>query len=332
MNSLIKSFLAFKHHNEGAAQRTVDAYGDVLDRLGEFAKERGIDPLSASPDDLLMFTGAWLHQRYKMQARSRTPYVAAVREFYRWAFERRHIEVNPAADLPYPRHGKKLPEVMTTTFAERLLAAPDYESFKGVRDAAMMGVLMGCGLRVSGLVGLNQSQLLGYEHEGKPRLALKVLEKGDKERLQPIPVEAELMLRMYLQHEELKAIDRSLPNGDLVLFVSLRNHTCPPHEWIGERRRMNTRSVWQMIQKYGLEQGVPERLLHPHALRHLYGTSLVDEDVNQLVVQDLMGHADPKSTGVYIHLAMKKKTASVDQANPLSKMRSPVGELLNKLK
>ena len=118
--------------------------------------------------------------------------------------------------------------------------------------------------------------------------------------------------------------------GDQVLFVSTRNRTVPPHEYHGERRRLRRQAVVAMVKRHG--KGIPEEQLHPHALRHLYGTELREDDVDLITRQRLMGHADPKTTAIYDHLAMRKVTRDVDRANPLAKIRTPASDLLKQLK
>lgn len=329
MKGLVDSFLEFKQHNAGRSVRTVQVYRLALERLVEFFGQR--DPLLATHDELVVFSGIWLHKRGLTDPRSRRTHVAAVREFYRWALDNKHIRGNPAAGLPYPRSGRKIPRVMTLKNAEKLMWAPDFSTFEGVRDGAMLGILIGCGLRASGLVGLNVSSVVEDELDGKVRLILKVKEKGDKERRLPVPVEADMLLRLYMAHEELAEIDRTLEDGDQVLFVSTRNRTCSIDEYRGEKRRMNRRAVLQMVAKHGQSVGIPEDQLHPHAMRHLFGTELAEDDVDLLTRQKVMGHADPKSTEIYTHLAMRKLTRSVDKANPLAKMRTPVSDLLKQL-
>lgn len=328
LNHLIESFLSYKQHNDGRSVRTVKAYGDALARLVEFFGER--DPLLATPGDLDLFAGIWLHKR-GVEAISRRPYVSAVREFYKWLEAAGHAKSNTAAGLSYPKHGRKIPRVITLVNAERLMWAPDFSTFEGVRDGAMLAVLMGCGLRVMGLVTLNEGDLGRRELDGEVRLVLKAREKGDRERLVPVPREAELLLQLYLEHPDLKEIDRTLPNGDRVLFVSTMNRMCLPHEYIGERRRLSSWAVRDTIQRHGKRAGIDQEQLHPHALRHLYGTELAESDIDLLTRQDLLGHEDPKSTAIYTHLAMRKKMQVVDRANPLGKMKTPVSELLKRL-
>jgi site-specific recombinase XerD len=325
---LIDSFLTFKQVNGGRSARTAQVYRLALTRLVEFMGARGL--LDATQDDLLAFSGPHLH-KMGLSPSSRHPHIVAVKEFYKWLSSTRQMPASPAASLPYPKIGRTLQRVMTLKNAERLIWSPDVSTFEGVRDSAMLLLLIGCGLRVSGLVDLNESNLIEDEADGEARLLLRVTEKGDKARKLSIPRDADLMLRMYLAHEELRGIDRRLPNGDKVLFVSVRNRTVPACDYSGEARRLNRRAVLEMVKKYGQRVGIPEDQIHPHAMRHLYGTELAEGEVDLLVRQRLMGHADPKSTAIYTSMALRKLTRENDKHNPLAKMRTPVGDLLKRL-
>lgn len=329
MDKWIDEFLEFKLHNKGRSERTVQVYKLALSRLHVFLGDK--DPLKVTQDELLAFTGPWLHKHGLKDPASRRTHIAATREFYKWLHERSLTKVNMGQFIHYPQKAKKIPRVMTLSNAAKLMWEPNFERFEGVRDGAMLSLLAGCGLRVSGLVALNQSNVLQIEVDKEPRLALKVIEKGNKERVMPIPKEADLMLRLYLEHEELKEIDRRLPNGDQVLFVSTMNRMVTVDEYRGENRRLNRRAVRQMIRKYGQQAGIPEDQLHPHAMRHLFGTELTEDDVTLLVTQQLMGHADPKSTEIYTHIAINKLTREVDRAGPLAKMKTPVSDLIAKM-
>lgn len=328
-SAAIEAFIDYKVHNKGRAQRTAQIYRHALERLVEFMDKK--DLLRATRDDLVAFTGPWLAKR-DIVAAARRPYVAAVRQFYAWLHMQLLVRDNPAIGVPYPKQSQRLPKVMSLAQTEKLMWAPDFSTFEGVRDGAMIAILAGCGLRVSGLVRLNESNITEQLVDGRRRMFLRVFEKGDKERLLPVPAEADLQLRVYLEHPFLKQIDRDIEGGDKVLFVSVRNRSCHPKDYRGERRRLTRGAVNDMIAKHGKELGIPDELLHPHALRHLYGTELMEGDVHLLVQQQLMGHIDPKSTQIYTHLAMRKLVAEVDRANPLSKINTPTTEILNRLK
>ncbi len=150
----IEKFLEFHRMNRGRSERTGKVYRLALSRLYAFLEEHQRAWTAATHDDLLVFTGIWLHRKGLRDPLSRRPMVSAVREFYRWAASHGLVGNSPAAALPYPRAGRKLPRVMTLSSAEKLMWAPDFSTFEGVRDGAILGVLIGCGLRVSGLVGL----------------------------------------------------------------------------------------------------------------------------------------------------------------------------------
>lgn len=329
MNPLIPKFIDWKHYNEGASKRTAEAYTAALLRFELFLDGR--DVLLATVDDVQLFGGIWLHKQ-GVTAVSRRPYIAAVREFYKWLTKSGAITADPAVGLSYPKVGRKLPSMMTLDSAEKLMWAPDFSTFDGVRDAAILSLLLGCGLRREGVSSLNESNLVQMDFKGDRRYMLKVVEKGEKERSMPVPREVDMVLRLYLEHEDLQKIDRTLVDGDKVLFISLNNMTVPAHEYIGERRRMAPKAIWEIVKKHGKTAGIPDAQLHPHALRHLYGTELLESDVDLLIRQELMGHADPKSTAIYTHLAMRKKMAEADRANPFTKIRTPVGDLISKLR
>jgi site-specific recombinase XerD len=326
--TLRDAFLSFKRHNKNRSPRTIEAYGLALNRLEEFYAGR--NPIEGTRDDLVLFSGIWLHRKGLGPA-ARRPYVSCVREFYKWALAKGHVKSNTAVDIEHPRTPRALPRAMTLANAEKLMWAPDVNTFTGVRDSAMFALLFGCGMRVSGLVGLNENDVIQESIDGHPRLVLRVREKGDRTRNLPVPPDADLLLRVYMGHADLKAMDRLLDDGDRVLFVSTAAPSCPAHEYRGARRRLSRMALLRMFSKYGKDLDIPKDQLHPHAARHLYGAELAESDVDILVRQMLMGHRDPKSTAIYTDLAVRKLATEADRANPLAKMKTPVTDLLKRL-
>jgi site-specific recombinase XerD len=329
---LVDAWLLYMETSRGRTQRTIETYRTALKFLREFMQGKPLDQADAA--ELETFCGLWLHRKGKI-ASGRKPYISAVRGFYAWLASTKKVRANMAAQLQHPITGKPLPRSISLANAEKLMWAPDMGTFIGIRDASMLSLLIGCGLRVGGLTGLNEGDLQTVEIEGQVRLTLRTLEKGQRTRIMPVPKEAEMLLRVYLGHEELAAVDRNIKgrdgHPDKVLFVSVRSTVLPAHEHIGENRRLTRKAIHDVIQRYGKRLDIPANELHPHAMRHLFGTELQEEDTPTLAIQELMGHADPKSTAVYAQLAMRKKMATVDRAAPLSKMRTPVSELLKRL-
>lgn len=332
---LIERWIQYKEYNENRSQNTVALYRLYLERLAAWLAEqppRGGDLLAVTPEQLERYTGLVLHQR-KQRPPTRKVHVTAIRHFYYWCHRMRLIAEDPARDLPTPRAATRLPRPAQLRDAEKILMQPDLNTFVGLRDAAMLFVLAGTGCRVSGLTGLNEGDLIWTEGKaGTERLTIRLTEKGKKERMVPAPIEAALMIRAYLGHSALDEINRVLPNGDQVLFVNLTNSRVMAHEHYGETRRLLRHSVHNIIRNYGKQAGVPVNVCHAHALRHLYGTELAEEDVDLLMRKALLGHAKAETTEAYTHLAMRKMAEVVDKANPLGKMNLPVSDLAKQMR
>ncbi|HFD81017.1 MAG TPA: recombinase XerD [Gammaproteobacteria bacterium] len=331
VNNLIDAWLAYKLHNEGRSEATVRKYRGYLERLVRFLDAEGRPGLlEASTDDLEAFAGLHAHKE-GLSPRSRIALVAALKGFYRWARKKGLRPDDPAEDVPHPVAGRRLPIPLASRNAQKILREPDLDTFEGVRDCAMLMVLIGCGLRVSGLVGLNESALQLVEIDGKEWMVIKVREKGKKERLIPAPHDVRYILHAYLGHPGLAEIDRTLPDGDRVLFVSVNNRLIPPHEYHGEARRIRARSVHEMIQKYGKRAGIPEDQLHPHAMRHLFGVELAEHGVDPLLRKALLGHERVETTEIYSHLAMRHLAQVMDRANPFNTIETPFTRLVREL-
>lgn len=334
-NPVVNRFLNYMAYNKSYAHDTVVRYGRFLERLADWLASL-YSPhslLSVDTYHLEQWSGLELHKQ-KLKPQSRKVAVAALRRFYAWALKNHLVKSNPALDLPTPKVGTAIPVAAKLSDAQSLLVAPDINTFIGLRDATMLSVLIGTGCRVSGLVSLNDSGLLwteGGSHK-TGRLSIRLLEKGKKERVVPAPLETALLMRLYLNHQELQKLSRRLPNGDCVLFVNCCNTTVATHERFGEALRIRADSFGAILKRYGKGLGLDNRVLHPHAFRHLYGVELAESDVDLIARQMLLGHASPDTTGIYSHLALRKMQTIVDRANPLAKIRTPISELANQLR
>jgi len=324
-NRLIDRFLVHKQISEGRSSRTADKYRRYLIMLDTFLDDTPID--RASREQLVDFTGMYAHKEMALTPSARRPLVAAVRTFYSWLQMTDVIDRDPASKIPYPKSGRPLPVAMQLSSAEKILMQPDLDTFIGVRDLAILSVLTGCGPRVSGVCRLNDSDLIFYNDDGLDQLSIRFTEKGNRERIIPAPMETLLMMRAYLGHHELASVNRNLEGGDKVLFISMRNRTVPSHEYYGENRRLKARAVDSMIKKYGEQVGIPKDQLSAHSFRHLFGAELAEDEVNTLIMQSLLGHADPKTSEIYSHLAMRKLRQVVSRSNPLGKIKTPVSGL-----
>lgn len=328
-------------HSRGRSTATVSKYRGHLERYAgwviepppdpRLAPESTTEPLHPTPRDLERYAGIVAHTM-KLTPRARRPLVSALRGFFLWLKSAGGATDNPAEALPQPKAGKPLPRAMQLDQAERLLLQPDITTFNGVRDACILALFMGCGFRLRGLVALNESALLWTQDDsGREVLVIRVVEKGDRERLQPVPDEAAMLVRAYLGTGDLASIPRTLPSGDRVLFVSTRNRTVPAADYHGDRRRLSPSYVQQMMKAYCDRAGIPRDVAHPHALRHMLGAEMMESDVDLRSAQELLGHADIQSTTIYTRLAHRRLRRDIDAANPLGKMRGPLLDSLRSL-
>ncbi|MGR8932108.1 MAG: tyrosine-type recombinase/integrase [Gammaproteobacteria bacterium] len=326
------AWCAYLEHNKNLSERTFSKYFLYLDRLRLFLSARELDHINCTPADLEEFSG--IHQlKAGVKPASRRPIISAIRGFFGWLVATGVRSDNPSSVLVLPKIGDPDKMNMRLSDLERLLAKPDMETFIGVRDLAIMSVLSGCGLRVSGLCSLNQSDLIFERTEkGQEILTLRVREKGAKQREVPAPDETRLCIRAYLGHPDLDNIIRTLDNNDKVLFVSTMSKAVPEHQYYGEARRLRPKAINEIVIKYGRMAGLPDDILHPHAFRRLYGTELAESDVHISKMQELMGHSRPETTAVYVRLATQRLRFDNDRGNPLAKIKTPVTGLASALR
>ena len=329
---LVEKWIEMKRYNEGRSAWTCRGYTQHLHRLKAYLEPQGQTLLTAQPETIEEFCGKHLHD-LKIRPISRRVPVSAIRGFYGWLKQRGILDTNPAQYLPAPKAGRPLPKAPSLAQAETLLMQPGTTTFIGLRDTAMISVLIGSGCRVSGLVNLTDEDLIWTQNpNGTERLIIRFTEKGKKERLVPMPFESGLMIHAYLGHPELEEINRVLPNGRRVLFVSTHNPTVRSHDYHSEARRLSCQGVHNILIQHGAACGIPKEYCHPHALRHLYGTELAESEVDLLFRQALLGHARPDTTEIYTHLAMRKLSEVVDKASPIPKLHTtPVRDLAIRL-
>ena len=171
-SGVVENWLEWLAMNKGRSAATIIKYRGYLMVFNTFLEEISINEVNL--DLLEKFTGKHLYDR-GLTSKSRSAAIAAIRNFFAWADSKGIVDVNPAADLAYPTIGRRLPRAISLQDAEKLLRAPDLDTFPGVRDAAMISLLIGCGMRVSGMCGLNQSSLIfTQDHNERERLIVRV--------------------------------------------------------------------------------------------------------------------------------------------------------------
>lgn len=280
--SEIDGFLDRLWSERGLSANTLAAYRSDLGALARWLERNGTTLVDASRDQLLRY----LASRAEAGARPRSTarQLSSIRRFYRHLVAEGRRSDDPSARIEMPRLGRPLPKTLTEGEVERLLAAPDVGTPLGLRDRAMLEVLYASGLRVSELVGLRLDQL-------NPRLGLvRVVGKGDRERLVPLGDEAAAWLDRHLRDARPELLRGRLSDD---VFPTRR----------GER--MTRQAFWHAIKRYARLAEVATRL-SPHTLRHAFATHLLNHGADLRAVQMLLGHSDLSTTQIYTHVARER--------------------------
>lgn len=329
---LIDEWILWLETNKGLANSTANKYRQAADRLKEYLHKNYATFESASHEQIELWAGLVLFKEYKLTAPARKPLIAAIRNLYRYLERRpdKKFTHNPAALIETPKVGRGQGTQLQLHNLERILQQPDLNTWEGARDLAMLMMLAGTGLRVDTLAKLNASNIRRTEYKGADRYLIKTKTKGDTVIEVPLPLEAQVALQFYLAHADTQAIDREIlvnDRSDDVLFVTRGNRMVKKAAYHGEARRISAKSIDDRIKLYAEKAGIPNLESHAHAFRHLFGTEMAEDDATPFEIQALMGHADIRSSQVYIHMANRKKTERSDTSNPLGKVSTPMTEL-----
>lgn len=276
---LIDQFLDALWLEKGLSENSRDAYRSDLALFSGWLQERGI-ALEAAGREVLLDHLAWrVEQGYK--ARSTARLLSGARGFYRYLLREKLIGSDPTLQIDMPQLGKPLPKSLSEADVEALLKAPDLSEPIGQRDRAMLEVLYACGLRVTELISLTLDQV--NLRQG----VLRVVGKGNKERLVPMGEEAVVWVERYLRDGRQELLG-GRPSD--VVFPSQR----------GEQ--MTRQTFWHRIKHQAQVAGIAKSL-SPHTLRHAFATHLLNHGADLRVVQMLLGHSDLSTTQIYTHVA-----------------------------
>jgi len=278
----IERFLDAVWMERGLSPNTLAAYRADLAALDRWLDKRGVPLTIASRSDLLGFI-AW---RVESGARPRSTarQLSSFRRFFRHLVREGAVKDDPTAQIAMPKIGRSLPRSLTEEEVEALLGAPVIADPLGHRDRTMLEVLYATGLRVSELVNLRAGQL--NLNQG----VLRIVGKGDRERLIPLGEEAVRWLHQFLQGPRLEIL---LERQTEYLFPTRRGD------------RMTRQAFWHIIKRYAAKAGINKEL-SPHTVRHAFATHLLNHGADLRVVQMLLGHSDLSTTQIYTHVARER--------------------------
>ena len=277
---------------DGLSANTLNAYRRDVEGLSRWLASRGISLIKATRADLLEYLSVCVGQGVRPRTTARL--LSSLRRFYGYLLREDQVRTDPTALIDSPKIGRPLPKSLTEEQVEKLLQAPDISARLGLRDRAMLETLYATGLRVSELVGLTLSQVsLGQG-------VVRVIGKGDKERLVPLGEEAISWLNRYLAEGRPALVRRRSTDA---VFATARGAP------------MTRQAFWHNLKRHARTAGI-RSAISPHTLRHAFATHLMNHGADLRVVQMLLGHADLSTTQIYTHIARARLKSLHEQHHP----------------
>ena len=266
----------------GLSDNTVQAYRRDLLRYQEYLGSRGIGSLAeVTRVDVEEFRRHLDH--IGLAPASVTRCVVAVRNLHRFAVGSGQLQADVTAGMSPGTRSRRLPKALSMDQVESLLAAPDTSTVEGLRDAALLELLYGTGARVSEVCALDVDDIRPVLDD--PDLGLRLIGKGDKERIVPLGSYAAKAVDAWLIRG--RPAWAEIGNGEHALLLNTRG------------RRLSRQSAWTVIRRAGEAAGLDVEHLSPHSLRHSYATHLLDGGADVRVVQELLGHSSVTTTQIY---------------------------------
>jgi integrase/recombinase XerC len=301
---VVEAFSEYLRRERGYSLHTVRNYLNDLSQFMGFLASKGLlaggteaGIQGVTPIRMREYLGS-LFDRYKRVSIARK--LSAIRTFFAFLEKRRGLVRNPASETATPRLEKCIPVYLPVDEMFRMLEGPERGTVSGVRDLALMELIYSTGIRVSEACSLDLSSI-----DLEQRI-LRVVGKGNKERMVPVGRKALAAVRHYLTETEGLRRRVGHPAGDGPLFLNVRGG------------RLTARSVGRIVKRYALESGL-NHSVSPHALRHSFATHLLEGGADLRSVQELLGHASLSTTQRYTHVTLDRLMAVYDRAHPRSK-------------
>lgn len=291
----IKSYNSYLKLEKDVASNTIEAYNRDIQLLSQYCAIQS-PPLSIEDvklTDLKAFI-VFLHE-LELSSNSQARIISGIKSFFNYLELEQIVVANPSILLEAPKTSRKLPETLSVTEINNLLSCLDDTKSEYIRNRAILETMYSSGLRVSELISLKISNLfldIGY---------IRVIGKGNKERLVPIGDSAAKHIHHYLRQERL-GLPAKIDASD-VLFINRRG---------GALSRV---MIFYIIKEATQRAGIVKNI-HPHTLRHCFATHLIEGGANLRAVQEMLGHASITTTEIYTHLSNTFLRNTLEQFHP----------------
>ena len=286
------SFLKFLSKEKNFSLHTIKAYQYDIQKFIEFLTEKSVRVQRATKSDIRDF----LSNQYDLGLTKKTVArrLASIKSFYKYLINIEFIDKNPSLFLQSPKLSKELPNFIDEKIIDDLMNQPDIDTLKGLRDRAIMELFYSTGMRLSELINLDIGSINTKDH------LIKVVGKGNKDRLIPFGKRAKFCIENYLKKRAL-ALKSSFEGTPL--FVNSKNQRVPK------------RTIQRRVSNY-IKLVAEGKRLGPHILRHSFATHLMNKGADIRAVGDLLGHSNLSSTQIYTHVKPERMREIYKQSHP----------------
>jgi integrase/recombinase XerD len=293
----IKDFSQYLKLERSLSENSIDAYVSDVSKLQQFMtmNHSSVSPLAVKQKHLQNFL-EYLNE-LGMSAYSQARILSGLKSFYKYLLFEELIEKDPTELIEGPKIGRKLPDTLNYHEIEKILGSVDLSKPEGGRNRAMLEVLYSSGLRVSELVSLKINNI--YFDAG----FLRIIGKGNKERLVPIGREAMKYLKIYLEEIRVHIPVRKGSEGDV--FLNKRGS------------RLSRVTVFTVIKDLAKKAGI-QKTISPHTFRHSFATHLIEGGADLRAVQEMLGHESITTTEIYTHLDREYLRQVITEFHPRS--------------
>ena len=302
LDMAIERFREHLSHERDLSERTIEAYSTDLAQLSSFHCDRSgtdVEVETVALVDIRAFLAGEV--RRGLSNRSMMRKISSIRALFRYLQRRGITDDDPTVHLAQRVASRSIPTIISVERIDEMMALPDTTTLKGLRDRAILEFLYGTGVRLSEMIALNVGDFVPLAD------AVKVLGKGDKERIVPFAGEARDALTCYWG--ERFTIPGNVNNGSLSAVLS------EPAFATAIDRRISRRTVQRIARRY-IERVALITRMSPHSLRHAFATHLLDNGADLRAVQELLGHSSLSTTQIYTHVSVEHLKKVYKKAHP----------------
>ena len=279
---MIDAFIDTIWIEKGLSTNTLNSYKSDLEKYFNWIESNSLKYKELSRSDVLEYLAYLFGQ--KLEGKSVARNLSSLKAFHNYLILKDITKSNPCEKIETPKFVKSIPSSLSENEVEKLLDAPDENTFIGIRDKTMIETLYSCGLRISELVDLE------IIHVNLRQGVIRVLGKGQKERLVPMGQKLINIIGIYFSKLE----ENKIKNSSNFLFLSQRG------------KKITRQAFWHRIKIYATKAGLENNKISPHILRHAFATHLLNNGADLRVVQLLLGHSDLNTTQIYTEVAKRR--------------------------